>query len=165
MIRSFLLFVALLLVVAPAIVLADEGDEASWSGSSNFDEASRSFIAVDSGITTPHFDGASFDFQSVGLIEFKIGYMSLDTVTVDVVSFDESYIFGSWANSGLGSSECDGSVGGEFGRFGLGSRFGYGYQGEPVRLDLYNQNAPTWTKFSAADYDASPREAQAIFDR
>jgi len=34
-----------------------------------------------------------------------------------------------------------------------------------VGLDLYNQNAPTWTKFSAADYDASPPGAQAIFDR
>jgi hypothetical protein len=165
MIRSFLLFVALLLVVAPAIALADEGDEASWSGSSDFDEGFQPFLAVDYGITTPHFDGAGFDFQSVGLIEFKIGYTSLDTVTVDVVSLDESYIFGSWANSGLASSGGDGSVGGEFSRFGLGNRFGYGYQGESVGLDLYNQNAPTWTKFSAADYDASPPEAQAIFDR
>ena len=126
MIRSFLLFVALVLVVASAIALADEGDEASWSGSRDFDEGFRPFIAVDYGITTPHFDGASFDFQSVGLIEFKIGYTSVDTVRVDVVSLDESYIFGSWANSGLGSSGGDGSVGGGFCRFGLGNRFGYG---------------------------------------
>ena len=125
----------------------------------------RPFLAVDYGMATPSFDGSSFDFETIGLLEFKLGYGALDSTRSSIVSLMESYIFFSMANPGLGSSGGGSDVGSEFNRFGLGSRFGYGYQGKSMGLDLYNQNSLNWTEFTASEYDAANPEAQAIFDR
>lgn len=105
---------------------AQGGDPAPFS--SEILEA-RPFLAVDYGMATPQFDGSSFDFETIGLLEFKLGYGALDSTQTSILKLMESYLFFSMANSGLGSSGGDAVVGSEFNRFGMGSRFGYGYQG------------------------------------
>ena len=130
-----------------------------------FKPGHRPFLEVDYGMMTPQFKGASFDFETIGLLEFKLGYKAMDLEDKAVISIWESYIFASFANADLGSSGGEGDVGSKFNRFGLGNRFGRGFQGKSVGVDLYNQDSANWTQVSAADYDAADPEAQAIFDR
>ncbi|RKZ10678.1 hypothetical protein DRQ32_06905, partial [bacterium] len=125
----------------------------------------RPFLEVDYGMMSPQFKGSSFDFESIGLLEFKLGYAARDSATTTAFSLWESYLFVGFANSGLGSSGSEGDVGSEFNRFGGGQRFGYGYQGQKMGLDLFTQDAINWTKVSAADDGTADPEAQAIFDR
>lgn len=159
---SLVLLTSALVAVAAA---AEEAETVVVDSEEGLVKGIRPTLSVDYGLTTPQFNGADFDFETIGLLEFKLGYTSLDRGHAGVVSMLDSYLFASFANSGLGSSGDAQAVGSEFNRFGGGNRVGYGYQGKSVGLDLYNQNSLNWTEFSAEDYDTVNPEAQAIFDR
>lgn len=135
-----------------------------------FDDAirtgkARPFLEVSYGRGTPRFEGLGADFQSVGMMEIKAGYADIETSQPGLVSLMETYVFGSSFSEGLGTSGSDGDVRSEFGRFGAGNRFGYGYQGKSMALDLYNQNSLNWTEVKPVDYDTADPDAQAVFDR
>ena len=169
MLRSLILLAVVASACLPSAALAQGGGTTPRS-SSSFEAAiyegrARPFIAIDYGMATPRFKGAGFDFESIGLLEVKLGYTDLDSVSSSVVSLMDSYLFASWGSADFGSSGGDGDVGSKFNRFGGGSRLGYGYQGKSRGLDLYNQNSMNWTQVEATDYDAADPEAQAIFDR
>jgi hypothetical protein len=106
-----------------------------------FKPGHRPFLEVDYGMMTPKFKGSGVDFETIGLLEFKLGYKSMHLEDKGVVSIWESYLFASFANADLGSSGGDGDVGSKFNRFGGGNRFGRGFQGKSVGVDLYNQDS------------------------
>lgn len=125
----------------------------------------RPFLEASYGMATPQFKGSDIDFETVGLLDFKLGWVALDSIHPGVTSLMQSYIFGSWANGDLGSSGSETDVGSKLNRFGGGNRLGYGYQGQSVGLDLYNQNSLNWSKFTSADDPVLNAEAAAVFDR
>ncbi len=125
----------------------------------------RPFIEFSYGQGKPQFEGLGADFATVGMMELKLGYADIEDEQPGVVSLMETYVFGTSFSEDLGSSVGDGEVRSEFGRFGGGNRFGYGFQGKSLALDLYNQNSLNWTEVKPVEYDAADPGAQAIFDR
>lgn len=125
----------------------------------------RPFLELSYGMATPQFKGLDTDFKGLGMMELKIGYSALDSLQPGIVSLMDGYLFASWFNDGLGSSGDDTDAGSKLNRFGGGNRFGYGYQGTSMALDLYSQDSFNWTQIEPVDYDGMPADAQAVFDR
>ena len=125
------------------------------------------FLEVDYGLSTPRFDGLDETFNTLGLLELKLGYTILGDDSPGIARFLEYYAFGSAMTEGLNSSGGgeDGEVRSELGRFGFGNRLGYGYGDQNKAFSLYNQNSLNWTKVEPVDYDETSPDAQAIFDR
>jgi hypothetical protein len=125
------------------------------------------FVEVNYGQSTPKFDGLGEDFNTVGMMELKLGFTALRDRAPGITRFLESYAFGSTFDEGLNGSgsDEDGDVRAEFGRFGGGNRLGYGYGDLNGSFSLYNQNSLNWTKVKPQAYDASSPGAQAVFDR
>lgn len=166
MIRVSSLLIALALVAGcPFAALAQEQDRMADTDGSIEDFIGRPFLEIDYGFAQPKFKDASFDFASLGLLEFKLGYSLRDSVQASVVSLAESFLFASFVNTDLGASAGDDEVGSKLSRFGFGNRMGHGYQGESMGLDLYNLNSMHWTKLEPDGDASSDPEAQAIFDR
>jgi hypothetical protein len=169
MFRKFILVAAAASACLYSDAIAQSGNSADSEPTESeelmFIPGGRPFLEVDYGMTTPQFKGASVDFKTIGLLEFKLGYKDVDFEDKGVISIWESYFFASFANADLGSSGGEGDVDSKFNRFGIGNRFGRGFQRKSIGVDLYNQDAANWTEVSAADYDAADPEAQAIFDR
>jgi hypothetical protein len=77
MIQRFFLLVFLASACLPSSALAQGAGkpnrEADWLDSARRDGRARPFIEVSCGMSTPQFRGADFDFESIGLLEFKLG--------------------------------------------------------------------------------------------
>lgn len=164
------IILALVLAFCLPLAAAAQSGETQDDRMAAFDQAIRSgkarpFLEVSYGQGTPRFEGLGADFATVGMMEIKLGYADIESEQPGVVSLMETYAFGSSFSEDLGSSVGDGEVRSEFGRFGGGNRFGYGFQGESLALDLYNQNSLNWTEVKPVGYDTSAPEAQAVFDR
>ncbi len=127
----------------------------------------RPFLEANYGLAKPRFEGLADSFNTLGLVEVKLGYAALDSVRPDVVSLDERYIFASYLAEDLrsGGTEADGDVPSKLTRFGGGNRLGYGFGGHGFAFELYNQNSMNWTELEPVAYDETSPEAQAIFDR
>lgn len=127
----------------------------------------RPFIEANYGVAKPRFEGLNSDFGTLGVMELKLGYASVDTVRKKLVSLDQLYAFGSYFGEDIRPSGApdEGDVGSELARFGLGNRLGYGYGGGFLGLEMYNQNSINWTRITPLAYDDMAPDAQAVFDR
>jgi hypothetical protein len=127
----------------------------------------RPFIEASYGLARPRFEGLDGTFNTLGLVELKLGYAALDSLRASLVSLDERYAFASYLGESVRpSGEADeGEIGSELTRFGMGNRLGYGFGGKGLTFEMFNQNSLNWTRLTPVDYaDMSP-DAQAIFDR
>ncbi|MCK9997384.1 MAG: hypothetical protein KAH56_14005, partial [Candidatus Krumholzibacteria bacterium] len=140
-----------------------EGDLDSMIRSGRFSP----FIEVNYGLAKPRFEGYEGSFNTLGVMELKLGFAALDSVRAALVSLDDRYAFVSYIGQDIRpSGEADeGEVGSELARFGFGNRLGYGYGRKGLTFEMYNQNSLNWTKLTPLQYDTMDSEAQAIFDR
>lgn len=162
MARRFCVLILMVAITFPSLVLGQQDEPMPTSV--KIDVASP-FLEVSYGMASPAFKDAGFDYENIGMLEFKAGYGFIDSSAGSIVAILDSYLFFSLASSDLGSSGSAEDEGSKFNRFGMGNRLGFGYQGETRGLDLYNQNALHWTEFTAADGTVPGPEAEAVFDR
>lgn len=127
----------------------------------------RPFIEVDYGLAKPKFEGLGTAFNTLGVVELKLGYAALDSVRGSLVSLDERYGFASYFGEDIRPSggPDEGEISSELGRFGFGNRLGYGYGGKGLTFEMYNQNSLNWTKITPFQYDVMDSDVQAVFDR
>ncbi len=125
------------------------------------------FIEANYGLAKPRFEGYEGSFNTLGVMELKLGFTALDSVRAALVSLDDRYAFVSFIGQDIRpSGEADeGEIGSELARFGFGNRLGYGYGRKGLTFEMYNQNSLNWTKLTPLEYDGMDPEAQAIFDR
>jgi hypothetical protein len=125
------------------------------------------FIEANYGLAKPRFEGYGGSFNTLGVMELKLGFAALDSVRAALVSLDERYAFASYIGEDIRPSGAadEGEVSMELARFGFGNRLGYGYGGKGLNFQMYNQNSLNWTRLTPVEYDSMDPEAQAIFDR
>jgi hypothetical protein len=169
--RKTLLFLIVLAVCLPPLASAQlgrwgedaEGDLDTMIRSGRFSP----FIEANYGLSKPRFEGYEGSFNTLGVLELKLGFAALDSIRSALVSLDERYAFVSYTGEDIRPSGTadEGEVSTELARFGLGNRLGYGYGGKGLTFEMYNQNSLNWTKLTPLQYDSMDPEAQAIFDR
>jgi len=125
------------------------------------------FIEANYGLSKPRFEGYEGSFNTLGVMEIKLGFAALDSIRAALVSLDERYAFVSYIGEDIRPSGAadEGEVSSELARFGFGNRLGYGYGGKGLNFQMYNQNSLNWTRLTPVDYETMDPEAQAIFDR
>lgn len=125
------------------------------------------FIEANYGLSRPRFEGYEGSFNTLGVMELKLGFAALDSVRAALVSLDDRYAFVSYIGEDIRPSGAadEGEVSSELARFGFGNRLGYGYGRKGLTFEMYNQNSLNWTKLTPVEYDSMDPEAQAIFDR
>ncbi|RLD00429.1 MAG: hypothetical protein DRI65_16415 [Chloroflexota bacterium] len=168
--KTILLLIALALCL-PELASAQFG---RWSkeGQEDLETMVRSkrfrpFLEANYGLARPRFEGLESSFNTIGLLELKLGFSALDSVRAAVVSLDERYAFASYLGEDIRPSgePSEGEIGSELTRFGFGNRLGYGYGRSFLNLEMYNQNSLNWTRLLPVGYDTMDPEAQAVFDR
>ena len=144
------------LLFATAILSAlwlPTGADAGPSGSDSFSwilgRNSRPFVEFGYGIDWPKHKRMEAEFPSIGALELKAGYLSVSMKEHGIVLLDDRFIHGTWYNSDLGGGS-GGSSGleGSLGRFGFGSRQGYGYDLKNVAIVPYFMSTASWTELS-----------------
>ena len=171
MFRKTLLLLIILAVCLPPLASAQlgrwgedtEGDLDSMIRSGRFSP----FIEANYGLSKPRFEGYEGSFNTLGVMEIKLGFAALDSIRAALVSLDERYAFVSYIGEDIRPSGAadEGEVSSELARFGFGNRLGYGYGGKGLNFQMYNQNSLNWTRLTPVDYETMDPEAQAIFDR
>lgn len=146
----------LLLILFSASLFAQDRDgrrRSKWKDKwdyrwNNWSDEARPFMEFDYGLGEPKHKGMHDDLNKIGMLEFKIGYSTVDVYESDyVLELDEKYIFGSNLSNKLKGNEK--SLTGydtEAWRFGFGNRSGYGYQLGEISILPYYQYDFTWTK-------------------
>lgn len=127
----------------------------------------RPFLEVNYGLAKPRFEGLESDFNTLGIVELKLGFAELDSVRSALVSLDERYAFASYMDEGIrpDGQPAEGEISSQLTRFGVGNRLGYGFGGKGLSFQMFNQNSLNWTQVLPVDYEKMTPEAQAIFDR
>ena len=171
MFRKTLLLLIVLALCLPPVASAQlgrwgedtEGDLDSMIRSGRFSP----FIEANYGLSKPRFEGYEGSFNTLGVMELKLGFAALDSIRAALVSLDERYAFVSYIGEDIRPSGAadEGEVSSELARFGFGNRLGYGYGGKGLNFQMYNQNSLNWTKLTPVEYESMDPEAQAIFDR
>lgn len=171
MLRNFLILVIIIALCIPQIASAQFG---RWNneGEGDFDlklaeGKFRPFIEANWGLAQPKLKDLDYDFATVGIVEFKLGFAAQDSLRASLVSLDERYVFAGFMGEEVspeGGPE-GGEIGSELTRFGGGNRLGYGFGGNGLRFEMYNQNSLNWTKLLPVEYESMDPEVQAVFDR
>lgn len=163
----FLVLIALLLLCQPVFSQVDELDAVERSDSELVLKSGAyiRFLEFNYGWSSPQFKGIDQSFASLGMLELKAGFTSVDSLQFNLISLDEHFAFISGLNGDYGSSAGADEIASEMTRFGVGNRMGYGYGGSGVKFTMYNQDALDWTKLTPVGYDAMNEDARAIFDR
>jgi hypothetical protein len=144
--RSIPLAAILLLILSePAIAGPVASESLSWVLGRN----SRPFMEFSYGSDWLRHKRLEAEFPSAGALELKAGYLSVEVLLDDVVELDDRFIHGAWYNTDLGSTS-DGSAGmtGSLGRFGLGTRHGFGYDLKNAAVVPYLLTTMSWTELS-----------------
>ena len=169
--RQSLILLFLIILCLPQIASAQFG---RWDneGEGDFKAAIHAgrfspFIEANYGFSTPKFKGLDHSFNTLGIVELKLGFAALDSVRSALVSLDERYAFASYLGEEIRPSggPDEGEVSSELTRFGFGNRLGYGYGGKGLKFEMYNQNSLNWTRVLPIEYDTMDPEVQSIFDR
>jgi hypothetical protein len=171
-VRNFtiLTFAAVLLLTCqPAFCQEAEADakSAESSGMTTKHGKYRRSLEINYGSSSPRYEGLDQSFATLGLLEFKLGFKSLDDLKYNLISMDQHFGFLSFQNSGLSASGGaeSGEIDSEMTRFGFGNRRGHGYGGSGKGFIFYNQDGLDWTQLKPVEYDAMNEDAQTIFDR
>jgi hypothetical protein len=110
----------------------------------------RPFSELSWGIDWPHHKNLNAEFPSVGALEFKSGFLYIDTLKNGVVSLGDGFIHGSLYNPSLGGGS-GGTAGlvGKLGRFGFGYSQGYGYNLNGTVIVPYFGAKASWTELTS----------------
>ena len=108
------------------------GTLAGPSGSDSFawvlGRNSRPFVEFGYGIDWLRHKSLEAEFPSIGALELKAGYLSVEVIEHGIVELDDRFIHGTWYSSDLGGgSGGTAGLAPTLGRFGFGTRYGYGY--------------------------------------
>ena len=110
---------------------------------------SRPFVEFGYGIDWIRHKNLEAEFPTIGALEVKAGYLSVEVLEHGVVKLDDRFIHGTWYGSDLGSGS-GGTAGLEptLGRFGFGTRYGYGYDLKNAAIVPYFTSSVSWTELS-----------------
>ena len=113
-----------------------------------WDNEARPFLEFNYGLGEPKHKNLNDSLNKVGMLEFKIGYSTLDIYERDyILELDDKYIFGSNISNDLKDSEKKlTGYNTDAWRFGFGNRTGFGYKLGEVSILPYYQYDFTWTK-------------------
>lgn len=108
----------------------------------------RPFMEFNYGLGEPKHKSLHDNLNEVGMLEFKIGYSTIDIYESDfVLELDEKYIFGSNISNELkNNNKSFTGFNTDAWRFGFGNRTGYGYKLGEISIMPYYQYDFTWTK-------------------
>jgi hypothetical protein len=106
------------------------------------------------------------EFPSTGMLEFRAGYIRIDTLDNGLLKFDHNFLMGSWYNSNLGGDDAgtDG-ISGKLSRFGLGYDEGYGYILGGSSIAPYSVSTLSWTELTTGRPLSLSADDAAILDR
>lgn len=110
---------------------------------------SRPFVEFLYGIDWPKHKNMEAEFPSIGALEIKAGYLSVEVLEYGIVELDDRFIHGTWYADDLGGgSGGTAGLSGSLGRFGFGSRKGYGYDLKSAAIVPYFTSSLSWTELS-----------------
>lgn len=151
-------FLFLLLIVFTANLSAQENEhkkknkwrdrwEEKWD---MWHDDARPFLEFNYGLSEPKHKKLNDKLNKVGMLEFRIGYSTVDIYESDyVLELDEKYIFGSNISNELKSNELSKTgYNSDAWRFGFGNRTGYGYKIGELSIIPYYQYDFTWTRLN-----------------
>lgn len=116
-------------------------------------EKGKPAIELNYGFAEPKHDKLASKLAKAGIVEIKLGYISIGNNDDCVFDFKENYTFASRIATALKSEKAGvDELSSDLYRFGLGRRTGYGYDFGPVRIFLYNENAAVWSKLDMDYY-------------
>jgi len=158
--RSILAAIVLVPLLAPAegFGAPSGSDPVTWVlGASR-----RPFTEFVYGMDWPRHKRLEAEFPSIGALELKAGYLSVEVLENGVVSLSDRYILGTWYDADLGGGS-GGTAGlrGTLGRFGFGYREGYGYDLKNAAIVPYFASSASWTELTT---DRPPTLGQTDID-
>ncbi len=171
MLRRIIPLLIVLAICLPEPVSAQFG---RWEKEGNEDLESlvrsgrfRPFLEANYGLAKPRFEGLESKFNTLGIVEIKLGFSAVDSVRAALHSLDDRYAFASYLGEDVRPSGelAEGEIGSELTRFGFGNRLGYGFGSKGLSFQMYNQNSLNWTRLLPVEYQNMSPEAQTIFDR
>jgi hypothetical protein len=96
-----------------------------------------------------HHKRLEAEFPGTGAVEVKAGYLSVEMLVENIVELDDRFAHGAWYNTDLGgTSEGTPGLDGTLGRFGFGSRHGFGYDLKDAAIVPYLLTTASWTNLS-----------------
>ena len=168
MIRKILFGLTFIIIAAGTSLYAQEDDTLSTDENERWDwedewedewehwEKGKPSIEINYGLGESKHDKLISKLAKVGLVEVKLGYISLDKRDDYIIKFDERYGFVSKLAVNLQSDKANSDeLSSELFRFGFGRRSGYGYDFNNIRILPYSQNAAVWSKLDMKDYPVS----------
>ncbi len=110
----------------------------------------RPFVEFGYGVDWARHKRLEAEFPSTGLMEFRAGYLRIDTLDNGLLSFDRSFLTGSWYNTNLGGG-TGGTEGlsGKLTRFGMGNEESYGYDLAGSSVVPYFLSSISWTELKS----------------
>jgi len=75
----------------------------------------RPFLEANYGLAKPRFEGLESKFNTLGIVEFKLGFSAIDSVRAALHSLDERYAFASYLGEDVRPSGelAEGEIGSE----------------------------------------------------
>ncbi len=164
--------VLLTILIPPAASAGDTGqDSVVVSPDSTFLKLwkkRRPFVEFGYRIDWARHKRLEAEFPSTGLMEFRAGYLRIDTLDNGLLSFDRSFLTGTWYDANLGGG-TGGTAGlsGKLTRFGMGNEESYGYDLAGSSLVPYFLSSISWTELKTGRHISLSRsyEAGVVYPR
>jgi hypothetical protein len=138
------------------------GDHSIWH---SWDKR-RPVVEFGYGVDQARHKRLSAEFPTTGMMEFRAGYLRVDSLDDGILKFDHNFLMGSWYNANLGGDDAGANQpSGKLSRFGLGYDEGYGYDLGGSSILPYSITTISWTELKTGRPLTLSADDAAILDR